>query len=293
MNKIKMIVLTAFVVTTLNSCSDRGFEEDGMIFIPASEFTRGTNDEVSEESVKEMGLRKKQWYGDARPVKKIHLSGYFIDKYETTNEEYYNFTSRTDYRIPTNWDSSTKKYPEGLEKHPVNNVSWHDAYSYCLWSNKELPTEEQWEKAAKGPEDNKYSWGNEWDETKGNLDGGKTSEVGSFKEDKSYYGLYDMTGNVGEWTKSYYKAYEGNTERLIDYGNKHRVIKGGSAFNIGHYILTPVMSANSYRLYYLPGGAGDDGGFRCAKNLSQEKEEGAKPVEPNYDALKKNLNVSK
>src|SRR3990172_5037164 len=125
------------------------------------------------------------------------------------------FITVTAAPAPPYW--TQRAYPEGKASHPVTNVTWYSAGIYCVWAGKRLPTEAEWEKAARGPGGNKYPWGNEYDEKKANLFKGKTVPAGSFETDKSYYGVYDMGGNVMEWTDSWYEPYPGATIINKDY----------------------------------------------------------------------------
>lgn len=236
----------------------------GMIYIPEGEFILGSNEVDNQGLGKEFGARQESFYEDEKPVRKVYLKGFYLDKFEVTNKDYKRFTMEMKYPPPPPWENG--EFIAGQDLHPVENVSWFDANEYCKWAGKRLPAEEEWEKAARGPGGNKYPWGNEYDLSKANFNKGDTVPVGSSPEDKSYYGVYDMGGNVMEWTSSWYKPYVGSNLKLKDFGEKHRVLRGGSGTSVGHYNLIKIFSRSSFRHFYLPGGKGNDGGFRCAKD---------------------------
>lgn len=142
---------------------------------------------------------------DAKPVHEVFLDTYWIDLYEVTNEQYANFVRQTHHRSP--WKGDT--FPPGDENLPVVNVNWYDADSYCRFVNKRLPTEAQWEKAARGTGELHFPWGNSWNSTKANAsqsDNGSLQAVGSYPTGVSPYGVFDMAGNVWEWTEDWYES---------------------------------------------------------------------------------------
>ncbi|MFQ5561819.1 MAG: formylglycine-generating enzyme family protein [Nitrospinota bacterium] len=262
-----ILLVVAIIVSRYNRTET--FQKE-MVFIPAGEFLVGSNDiETFKNEKKEFGISQDLFLEDERPLKKVFINAFYIDMFEVTNREYKRFIDMTNHPFPPVWKNGI--YPAKKDRHPVQNVSWFNAEQFCKWSNKRLPTEEEWEKAARGPQRSRYPWGNEFDIKKANFENGKTLEVGSVEGDKSFYGVYDMAGNVMEWTSSWYKPYPGFLKKSKKFGKVNKVIRGWSGTDLQHYNLPRIFGRSSHRHAYPPYQFGDDVGFRCAKDAEKEK----------------------
>ncbi len=158
-----------------------GDEGAEMVLVPAGEFWMGSDDGDS----------------NTKPRHRVILDAFSIDRQEVTNALYQRFMSATGRPAPAAWNDS--KY--NAQQQPVVGVSWHDADAYCRWAGKRLPTEAEWEKAARGTDGRKYPWGDQWDASRANSDEsrfGRPGEVGSHPTGASPYGAHDMAGNVRE-----------------------------------------------------------------------------------------------
>ena len=247
-------------------------EIPGMVLIPAGEFIRGSDDVDEEKLAEQFGSPKGEFFLDERPMKKIHLEAFYIDKYEVTNEDYRKFISEIGAQPPPMWNHAEGKYefPSDIAKKPITEVTWMHADGYCKWAEKRLPTESEWEKASRGPDGNKYPWGDDYNKDYGNLTPGKNYDVGSFEKDKSVYGVYDLAGNVMEWVQDTYDPYEGNDIRNKNYFMGNHVMRGGYAGTHGHYTMNAIYARGAYRHFTEPRKFGLDLGFRCAKDVETQ-----------------------
>ena len=221
-----------------------------MALIPGGKFIMGSNERWDDEA----------------PEYIESVNKFYIDRHEVTNAEYEKFTYGTKREEPYHWPNG--KIPRGKKNHPVIYVSWHDASEYCKWKGKRLPTEQEWEKSARGDSGNIYPWGNTWATNKSNhpyKGSTGTEPVGSYPNGKSPYGLYDMSGNVWEWVDSFYLPHPGNNINRGEYGMDKRVLKGGSWFDCLSYGCG--LSAPTFnRSFFTPEVKNNSFGFRCAKS---------------------------
>ena len=140
--------------------------EGDVILIPAGSFLFGTNKKDDSAEALSLGLPK-AWYADEGPEENIFLKEFYIDRYEVTNRRYKIYIDDLNAVAPEYWTNKT--FPTGQEKFPVVNVNWYDASNFCQWAQKKLPSEKQWEKAARGETGNSYPWGKEFNRSYSNL----------------------------------------------------------------------------------------------------------------------------
>jgi len=254
-----------FVVT---SCGE-------MVFVPAGEFQMGCDNSNPNESC----------YSTEQPLHTVYLDAYYIDKYEVTNAQYAQFLNAEGNQEEggVTWldanDADVRIHQSGgiwqadadYEDHPVVEVSWYGGRAYCQWQNKRLPTEAEWEKAARGSSDTRmYPWGdtapdcsrlNYSDSTAG-LCVGDTSQVGSYPSGASRYGALDMAGNVWEWVNDW---YDSGYYAVSPYSNppgpasgSYKVLRGGGWYGNWYGVRAAFRSD-----YYNPDNTGNYVGFRC------------------------------
>jgi eukaryotic-like serine/threonine-protein kinase len=271
-------------------------EKDGMemVFVPAGAFEMGSSE----------GNRHEQ------PARQVYLDAYWIDRTEVTNTMFKKFVNETGWRTEAEergWSytyqsfekdyeatiGASWRYPQpgfwisGLESHPVVHVSWADAQAYCEWAGRRLPTDAEWEKAARGTDGRAYPWGNE--EPAGhlanfadvnldkhisdkNVDDGYqlTAPVGSYPAGASPYGALDMAGNVSEWVQDWECYFCPNDEVINPTGpdsGKERLARGGG-WSSG---IIPMLSWR--RLMSIPEATTSWDGFRCALSHDEENTE--------------------
>ncbi|MDY7040754.1 MAG: formylglycine-generating enzyme family protein [Chloroflexota bacterium] len=222
---------------------------NAMVEIPAGPFTMG-NDSGGE---------------DEAPAHEVDLPAFEIDKFEVINADFALFVEATNHQTDAEKMGLSRTWRDaagGKDNHPVVYASWNDAAAYCEWVGKRLPTEAEWEKAARGTDGRLYPWGDEYDPNKLNgKDSGirGTTAVGSFADGASPYGVFDMGGNVWEWTADWYEAYPDSGYQSPYYGEQFKVVRGGGWFETSDFLRATARNATSDTA------ANDDLGFRCAR----------------------------
>jgi formylglycine-generating enzyme required for sulfatase activity len=225
---------------------------DEMVRVPAGPFCMGSNKDV-----------------DEKPEHKVYLEAFRIAKYPVTNGQYAQFVQAMAHRPPAHWQGKTP--PRERFNHPVVRVSWHDAMAYCNWLSEKLgrrvrlPSEAEWEKAARGTDGHRYPWGDRPDPNLANYndtDIGTTSAVGCFPGGASPYGCEDITGNMWEWTSSQYQPYpyEPGDGREDPEGHSLRTLRGGS------FRYADGRMRCTYRFRNIPVYRNDDVGFRVVSS---------------------------
>lgn len=241
-----------------------------MVLVPEGKFLMGTEgDEFNEEEM---------------PQHEVYLSSFYMDKYEVTNALYWEFleymNNTNDHskcyfgegpnkdHTPDKWyDDSYYEHPEW----PVAKVDWYDAYAFAAWAGKRLPTEAEWEKAARGTDGRRFPWGNVWEMKNCNAGTVGTLDVGGYEEGKSVFGVYDVCGSVQEWCQDwhhamYYKNSPSRDPKGPQESTNLRVIRGSSLFANNVYQMRVTI-----RWYDEPHRRNRSVGFRCAKDVEEMK----------------------
>jgi len=244
----------------------------GMVLVPAGEFIMGGSaDNALAECQKYNSDCQRDWFTNEEPEHKIYLDAYYIDKYEVTNALYKACVEAGACEAPKKMNSyaHTSYYdnPE-FDDYPVVYIDWDMAQTYCNWMDRQLPTEAQWEKAARGVDARTYPWGEGIEKSYANFYSyvGDATVVGSYENGKSVYGVYDMAGNVWEWVEDWHSEIYYNNSPLENplgpASGEHRVIRGGS------WDLNGDGVRSSLRRTFDPSNFVYDLGFRCAKDAN-------------------------
>ncbi len=233
-----------------------------MLTIPAGKFLMGTTEQQVEKLSVEYGYHP-SWLLSEVPQREVNLPEYQIDRYPVTNMQYHQFCVETGYIFPEHWEKSGPA--EGRADHPVVYVNKMDAMAYAKWAGKRLPSEAEWEKAARGTDGRMFPWGNEinpdaccWNRS--GIDGITTDPVDIHAAGASPYGVMDMAGNVMEWCEDGPAGAP-----MLENGTKFTAfIKGGAWITSEVVDLRPAARGNSgavnNKLEFI--------GFRCVKEVN-------------------------
>ena len=275
----KVVLTILFCLCATASAVAQTAAPEGMVQVPAGKFWMGREFEIFIDSG-DFVARDKM---DDKPANHVYVDGFSIDKYEVTNTDYAKFVQATGAKPPWHWPQG--KIPMGEEKYPVANVNWYEATDYCKWLGKRLPTEAEWEKAARGGLDRAhYSWGDDTidkDTEEGllspqsalrntntpvpaTLGRPRANPVGTFAPNG--YGLFDITGNVMEWTNdwydnNYYPFMPKNNPKGPEKG-RYKSVRGAGYADGGGDGEEKLVS---YRNFSDPDTRMTTIGFRCAK----------------------------
>jgi formylglycine-generating enzyme required for sulfatase activity len=244
--QLNRIILITFALSILISCES--VNPRGMVLIPEGHFTLGLN---PQNNILQF-MSDKTSALNAQPEQQYFLEAFYIDKYEVTYEEFIKFKPQS-------------KYPSRQSNLPISGISWYEADAYCQWLGKRLPTEYEWEKAARGKDNRLFVWGNDFEKGTANF-GKQTKPVDTLEGDVSEYYIWGMNGNVSEWTANWYQPYPNST--LIDknYGKQFKVTRGGAIHKREHGFIKQ-FALIPYRNMSPPNMRFRDTGFRCAKSV--------------------------
>lgn len=273
-------------------------EEAEMALVPAGEFWMGSmQPEVNQaiEDCKKERLSEafcRRWFERELPRHRVMLDAFYIDRHEVTNGLFERFVKSSGHRTTAEreghgwiweqkdgrwlrlkvdgaaWTAPTGPGSSAPPTHPVVQVSWYDADAYCGWASKRLPTEAEWEKAARGADGRRYPWGDAWDASRGNavMTVGTTTPVGSYPGGVSPYTVHDMAGSVWEWVADWFDPeYYGRSPERNPKGpdrGQRKLLRGGSWDDY------PVLVRTAFRNINTPGYRTYGVGFRCAKDAT-------------------------
>lgn len=299
--------LTATPTPTLGIGSTLVRERDGMemVYVPGGTFEMGSTDAEVEDAIalcmayySGCASHQREWLESAEPQHTVDVDGFWIDKYEVTNEQFSRFVQATGYRTEaeergTGWGwiaggwgemaGASWQHPagpgtdiSGMEDHPVVQVSWNDARAYCAWARARLPTEAEWEMAARGTSGNTYPWGGtfggiglnfcdrncelDWKDNSADDGYARTAPVGTYRVGDSPFEALDMAGNVWEWVADWYGDYPAGLQvnPKGPSSGEDKVLRGGSWDNN-----QPFLRA-AHRLHQALENSFMTAGFRCA-----------------------------
>ncbi len=244
----------------------------GMVPVPAGEFRMGSTEDDIAAAMQRCPQCPEESFARETPSHVVFLESFFIDRHEVTTTDYAEFLKTTQRPAPDHWNEGSE--PKHAKK-PVIGVTWEDATEYCKWKGKRLPTEAEWEKAARGIDGRRYPWGNE----RANVSWatfdkcciwsgyGLLTPVGSLEKGVSPYGAHDMAGNAREWVQDWYdERYYAASPRNNPPGphnGTEKVVRGGGWLQLSTGVRTTAREKRD------PAARSTSVGFRCAKSLAE------------------------
>jgi len=238
--------------------------KEEMVLVPAGEFIMGSDKKTDRLA-----------YRSEIPQRSVYLDAFMIGKYEVTALEYLKFVLATDRLPQLDWRYDGGNFQDTMAHHPIMHVSWYDADAYCKWAGKRLPTEAEWEKAARGPDSAVFDYGDVYRRGAANQESGTLREVGAFGA--RGFGCRDLTGNAFEWVADDYDAaaYASCAGRIVDAPSvtrpkiespsSYRTLRGGS------FVLDGMYLRNSFRMRQRASVRSDDIGFRLVREDAAER----------------------
>jgi iron(II)-dependent oxidoreductase len=225
-------------------------EPEGMVYVPPGEFWMGSDSGSPEE----------------HPMWRVRTEGYYIDQFEVSNADFAAYVAATGAPPPVQWEGPVPQ--AGTEDSPVTNVTWFEAMEYAMWAGKRLPTEVEWERAARGDNGRVYPWGDADEEIRRHIaDDAPPASVRSWESGASPYGCLHMAGNAWEWTADWFLDYAGNDRPSLHYGRKYKSMRGGGCT---YYYGIENSGRCSQRARVVPYGKHDFLGFRCAMDADPD-----------------------
>ena len=252
-----LAILVAFSSAAKAQTAPENPAPEGMVLVAAGEFWMGTDE--ADRSDNNQRDNVPLTANDARPRHRAKTGAFWIDKTEVTCAQYQKFCAATGIPTPPDWTGGN--FPEGKADFPVTRVNWYEASAYARWAGKRLPTEAEWEHAARGEDGRQFPWGSNWDGNRAVAGNEGPLAVGSHPNGASPFGALDMAGNVFEWTSSWFDAYPKSPTTQPDFGTKFKVVRGGA------WMGSQILAATWHRAVNRPQSRTEWIGFRCVKDV--------------------------
>ena len=271
MATILLGIVFSFPIKAVSAEVEGSVANPDMVLIPGGTFTRGSTEKDIQWVAEKFFSATLEWYRDETPAHEVDLKAYYIDRYEVTNVEFLKFREAVPGRDPKFMNNPRFN----KLRHPIVGIAWQEAVDYCRWAEKRLPTEAEWERAARGTDDRIYPWGNEPpDPSRSNfgrccfvMKGLVFNDVGNLKAGKTPNNIFDLAGNVAEWVfdwydKNYYKVSPRKNPKGPEKGRYH-IIRGGAWNSFPGYLRSSARYGyNDAKDFYGIG-------CRCAKSAEE------------------------